>query len=215
VWELAGKQRLRKMVNGKMNMIEISDAELQQVFPREYPKDLARTTEGEPPAEYDFDRIEAEKLLGKRWEDIGPDLLQEFFDIASWLNPRAFQYFFPAFIKQSQVDVEKTSTLVDSLVGMLADRGVHWPESMKDAEARLLAEHPEIAASLDSIDERDLSAWRQERWKLFTEQQWALVRKWLNWIDQDEKWEVDRDVLRKAMKNAEKWQAQQAGVSDK
>ena len=193
----------------------ISDAELQQVFRREYPKDLARTTEGESPSEYDCDRIEAEKLVGKRWEDIGPDLLQEFFDVASWLNPRAFQYFFPAFIKQSQVDVEKTSLLVDSLISMLADGGVHWPESLKDAEAKLLSENPEISEAIESINEKDLSAWRQERWKLFTEQQWALVRKWLNWINQDERWEVDRDVLRKAVKNADDWQIKQAGVLHK
>lgn len=184
----------------------ISDAELQQAFRREYPKDLARTTEVESPAEYDLDRIEAEKLVGKRWEDIGLDLLQELFDVASFLNPRAFQYFFPAFIKQSQVDVEKTRLLVDSLINMLADVGVHWPESMKDAETKLLRENPEISEALESIKEKDLSAWRQERWKLFTEQQWALVRKWLNWINQDEKWEVDRDVLRKAIKNADDWQ---------
>lgn len=203
------------MVMKGIPKIVISDAELHQAFQREYPQDLARTTEGESPAEYDFDRIEAEKLVGKRWEDVRPDLLQEFFDVASFLNPRAFQYFFPAFIKQSQVDVEKTSLLVDSLINKLADVGIHWPESMKDAEAKLLAEYPEIAESLDSINEKDLSAWRQERWKLFTEQQWALVQKWLNWINQDERWEVDRDVLRKALKNAEDWQMKQAGVPHK
>src|SRR6266567_5795100 len=189
-----------------INKIVISDAELLQAFQREYPKDLARTTEGESPSEYDFDRIQAEKLVGKRWEDVRPDLLQEFFDIASWLNPRAFHYFFPAFIKLSQVDVEKTSLLVDSLISMLADGGVHWPESLKDAEVKLLRENPEISEAVESINEKDLSAWRQERWKLFTEQQWALVRKWLNWINKDERREVDRDVLRRAMKNAEKRQ---------
>jgi hypothetical protein len=198
---------------GIINMIVISDAELRKAFQREYPKDLARTTEGESPREYDFDRIEAEKLAGKTWEEIGADLLQERFDVASFLNPRAFQYFFPAFVKQSQVDVEKTGLLVESLIRMLADSGVHWPEPMKDAEAKLLGENPEISEALESIDEKDLSAWRQERWKLFTEPQWLLVRKWLNWIDQDEKWEVDRDVLRQAITNAEKWQAQQASVS--
>jgi hypothetical protein len=197
---------------GIINMTVISDTELSKAFQREYPKDLARTTEGESPHEYDFDRIEAEKLVGKRWEEIGADLLQESFDVASFLNPRAFQYFFPAFIKQSQVDVEKTSLLVESLIRMLADGGVHWPESMKDAEAKLLAEQPEIAEALESINEKDLSAWRQERWKLFTEQQWVLIRKWLNWISQDERWELDRDVLQQAMENAEKRQAQQSGA---
>jgi len=196
-------------------MTAISDAELHQAFQREYPKDLTRTTEGESPSEYDLDRIEAEKLAGERWEDIRADRLQESFDIASWLNSRAFQYFFPAFIKQSQADVEKTSLLVDSLINMLADGGIHWPESLKDAESKLLGENPEIAEAIQSINEKDLSAWRQERWKLFTEQQWALVRKWLNWINQDERWEVDRDVLRRAMKNAEKWQAQRASVPHK
>lgn len=187
-------------------MSAISDTELQQAFQREYPKDLARTTEGESPSEYDLDRIEAEKLAGKRWEDIRTDQLQELFDIGSWLNPRAFHYFFPAFIKQSQVDVEKTSLLVDSLINMLADGGIHWPEPLKDVESALLAENPEIKEALDSTNEKDLSAWRRERWKLFTEQQWGIVRKWLNWINQDDRWEVDRDVLQEAMKNAEKWQ---------
>jgi len=198
-------------------MIAIPDAELHQAFQREYPKDLqqlARTTKEDEP--YDFEaRDAAEKLKGKRWEDVGADLLQECYDIPLLLNPQAFHYFFPAFIKQSQADVEKTSLLVDSLISMLADGGVHWPESLKDAESKLLRENPEIQEALDSINEKDLSAWRQERWKLFTEQQWALVRKWLNWIDQDERWEVDRDVLREAIKNAENWQTKQARVPHK
>jgi hypothetical protein len=184
-------------------MIAISDAELHQAFQREYPKDLSRTTEGKSPSEYDYDRIEAEKLVGKKWEDIGADLLQKFFDVASFLNPRAFQYFFPAFIKQSQVEVEKTRLLVDSLISMLADGGVHWPEPMKDPEAKLLEEHPEIEEALDSTNENDLSAWRQERWKLFTIQQWELLRKWLDWIQQEPKLEVDPDILRRAIKNAD------------
>ncbi len=187
-------------------MTSISDAELHQVFQREYPQDLTRTTEGESPSEYDFDRIEAEKLVGARWEDIQADRLQESFDIASWLNSRAFHYFFPAFIKQSQVDVEKTSLLVDSLINMLADSRVHWPDPLRDAESKVLGENPEIKEALDSINEKDLSAWRQGRWKLFTEQQWVLVRKWLDCINRDERWEVDQDVLRKAMKNADDWQ---------
>ena len=193
-------------------MTEIPDTELLQAFQREYPKDLVRTTEGKSPLEFDFDRIEAEKLVGKTWVEIQPNLLQDFFDIASWLNPRSFHYFFPAFIKQSQVDVEKTNLVVDSLINMLADGGVHWPETLKDAEAKLLSENPEIAEAIESINEKELSAWRQERWQLFTEQQWAVVRKWLSWIDQDRRWDVDRDVLREAMKNAEKWQMKRAGV---
>jgi hypothetical protein len=92
---------------------------------------------------------------------------------------------------------------------MLADVVVgQWTESLKDAEAKLLTEHPEIAETIGSIDKKSISARRRERWKLFTKQQWDLVRKWLNWINQDAKWEVDRDVLRKAIKNAENWQAQ-------
>lgn len=192
-------------------MTAISDAALHQAFQREYPVDLTRTTEGESPSEYDFDRTEAEKLVGARWEDIQADRLQESFDIASWLNPRAFHYFFPSFIKQSQADVEKTSLLVDSLINMLADSGVHWPEPLRDAEPKVLGENPDIKEALDSINEKDVSAWRQDRWKLFTEQQWVLVREWLNWINQDERWEVDRDVLRKAMKNAVDWQMNPAG----
>ena len=106
--------------------------------------------------------------------------------------------------------MEKTSLLVDSLIDMLADVVVgQWPESLKDVEAKLLAKHPEIAETIGSIDKKAMSARRQERWELFTKQQWDLVRKWLNWINQDEKWEVDRNVLRKAIKNAENWQAQQ------
>ena len=187
-------------------MVTISDEELLEAFQDEYPKGLTRTTEGGAPLEYDFDRIEAEKLMGIRWTDIKSDLFQDFFDIASWLSPQAFHYFFPAFIKQSQLEVEKTSLLVDALVEMLADGGIHWPEQMKDAESKLLEENPEIKEALDSINEKDLSARRQERWKLFTEQQWAIVRKWLTWLDQDERWKVDREVLRKAMKNAHDWQ---------
>jgi len=196
--------------------IVISDAELQQAFQREYPKDLDHLVTAREILPYDFDSLTVtEKFKGLRWENIHADVLRECFDVASFLNPRAFHYFFPAFIKQSQVDVEKTSLLVDSLVNLLADVGVHWPESMKDAEAKLLGENPEIAESLDSINVKDLSAWRKERWELFTEQQWALVRKWLNWIDKDERWEVDRDVLRKAIKNADDWQMKQAGVPHK
>src|SRR5882672_1527670 len=116
--------------------IMISDAELQQAFRREYPKDLDYVGSAKEELPYDFEaRIVTEKFRGQRWENIHADVLQECFDVACFLNPRAFQYFFPAFIKQSQVDVEKTRLLVDSLVSMLADVGVHWPESMKDAEA--------------------------------------------------------------------------------
>jgi hypothetical protein len=187
-------------------MITISDIELHKVFQREFPRDLARTTEGEL-FKFEDDRVEAEKLTGKNWEDIESDLLQDFFDLPAWLNTRAFHYFFPAFIKQSQVDMKKTSLLVDSLIDMLADVEIgKWPESVKDVEAKLLAEHPEISDTLASIDQKQVSARRQERWKLFTKQQWALIIKWLNWINQDEKWEVNRDVLRKAIKNAENWQ---------
>ena len=191
-----------------MAMIVISDAELHQAFQREYPKDLGHVTRGiKEESPFDFGAYsEGESFNGKRWEDIGSDLLQENFDVACFLTPQAFHYFFPAFIKQSQVDVEKTSLLVDSLISVLADVGVHWPESMKDVEAKLLRENPEIAEAIESINEKDLSAWRLERWKLFTEQQWALIRKWLNWINHDERWEVDRDVLRKAVKNADDWQ---------
>ena len=102
-------------------------------------------------------------------------MLQKCFDVACDLNPRAFQYFFPTFIKQSQVDVEKTSLLVDSLINMLADGGIHWSESLNDAEEKLLSENPELAEAVESINENDLSAFRQKRWKLFTEQQWAVI----------------------------------------
>ena len=187
-------------------MITISDTELHKAFQREFPRDLTRTTEGEL-SEFEDDRVEAEKLVGKKWEDIRPDFLQGFFDIGSWLNPQAFHYFFPAFIKQSQIDMKKTSLLVDWLIDMLADIEVgKWPESVKDAEAKLLVEYPEISDTLASIDQKQMSARRQERWKLFTKHQWALIIKWLNWINQDEKWEVNRDVLQKAMRNAENWQ---------
>jgi hypothetical protein len=193
----------------------ISDAELHQVFQREYPVDLSRATEGELLSEFDYDRRKAEKLAGKEWEEISPDLLQEFFDVACFLNPRAFHYFFPAFIKQSQASIEKTSLLVDSLIGMLAEVGTHWPESLQDAEAKLLKENPAIAEALGAIKEKELVDWSEARWQLFTEQQWALVRKWLDWINQDERWEVDRDVLQQAMENAEAWQVKQAGVLHK
>jgi hypothetical protein len=193
-------------------MTPISDVELHQVFQREYPVNLIHPTEGESPSEFDYERSEVEKFAGKRWEDIPPDLLQEFFDVACFLNPRAFHYFFPAFIKQSQADIEKTSLLVDSLIGMLAEVGVHWPKSLQDAEAKLLKENPAIAEALGAINEKELGDWNEARWQLFTEQQWALVRKWLDWINQDERWEVDRDVLQQAMKNAEAWQMKQAGI---
>jgi hypothetical protein len=197
-----------------IEMGEISDTELHQVFQSEYPKDLgqlARATEQEAP--YDFEaRTETGKFSGKRWEEIGTDLLQDCYDVPLLFNPRAFHYFFPAFIKQSQVDMEKTSLLVNTLINFLADSGIHWPESLKDAEAEIWRGNPEISEAIESINEKDLSAWRQERWKLFTEQQWALVRKWLDWIGRDEQWEVDRDVLREAVKNAGDWQTKRAGV---
>jgi hypothetical protein len=194
-----------------IKMITISDTALHEVFQREFPKDLTRVTEGKL-FEFDDDRTEAEKLRGQNWENIGPNLLQDFFDLPAWLNPRAFHYFFPAFIKQSQADMKKTSLLVDSLIDMLADIEIgKWPESVKDVEAKLLEEHPEISDTLASIDQKQVSARRRERWELFTKQQWALVRKWLNWINQDERWEVDRDVLQKAIKNADDWRTRRVG----
>ena len=197
-------------------MITISDAELYRVFEREYPKDLgqlARTTDEQSP--YDLEaRSEAAKFAGKRWEEVGAKMLQECYDIPLLLNPQAFHYFFPAFIKQSQIDVEKTGLLVDALINLLAGGGIHWPESLNDVESELLKENPEIAEAIESTQEKGLSDWRQERWKLFTEQQWALVRKWLSCMDQDERLDVDRAVLRKAMQNAKKWQMKRASGSD-
>src|SRR3954469_1970702 len=100
----------------------ISDAELQQAFRREYPDDLEYIGNAEEHLPYDFDtHIVTEKFKGHRWEDIHAEVLQECFDVASFLNPRAFQYFFPAFIRQSQVDLEKTALVVESLIRMLAD----------------------------------------------------------------------------------------------
>jgi hypothetical protein len=187
----------------------ISDTELYQVFQREYPDHLGHITRGtKEELPYDLEAgIVSEKFQGQRWENIEADVLRECFDVVFILNARAFYYFFPAFIRQSQLDVDKTSLLVSSLIDMLADAGVvQWPESLKDVETQTLSEYPELAKALASIDQNAVSAWRQERWKLFTQQQWALVRKWLNCINNNERWEVDRDVLRKAIMNADNWQ---------
>mgnify|MGYP005853986331 CR=1 FL=1 len=195
-------------------MTKVSDSELNQAFPREYPKDLGYVCATKEVSKYDLDRrLVVEKFEGKHWESIQADVLRECFDVSSDLNPRAFHYFFPAFIKQSQADPEKTILLVGSLVHMLADAEIHWPESLKDAESRLLRDYSDIAEAIASIDGKELSNWRQERWKLFTEQQWSIVQKWLRWIDQEQRLAVDRDVLREAMKNAAKWQVRRVGVT--
>jgi len=186
-------------------MAWLTKAELLRAFQREYPKDLDRTTEGGTLLEYDFDRKKAEALVGVKWENIRADQLQELFDIACFLNPRAFQYFFPAFIRESQVNIEKTNLLVDSLINMLANSGIHWPESLRAAETKVLSENPEIAEAIALINENDLRAWSEKRWRLFTEQQWVVIQKWLRWIAQDERWDVDREVLARALENAEKW----------
>jgi len=68
-----------------------------------------------------------------------------------------------------------------------------------------LSENPEIAEAIALINENDLRAWNDKRWSLFTEQQWVVIQKWLRWIAQDERWDVDREVLARALENAEKW----------
>lgn len=49
----------------------ILDAELHKAFQREFPKDLVGTTEGIR-SEFDGERIEAEKLAGKKWLNRDP-----------------------------------------------------------------------------------------------------------------------------------------------
>lgn len=198
----------KAVINGDITVTTVLERELHQAFQREFPKSLHQVGRAPDEALHGFEiNSEVKAFEGKRWEDVGPDLLQECFDAPSFLNPRAFHYFFPAFIKQSQADVDRTSLLVGSIIGMLADAGFRWPESLKAAEAEILRENPELAETVESIHKNELSAWRQERWELFTHQQWALILKWLNWINQDERWEMDRDVLRQAIKNAESWQS--------
>ncbi len=181
----------------------ISDKELYHTFRREYPKDLAYVCITKEVSPYDLDRrIVIEKFQGQRWESIHADVLQECFDVACNLNPQAFHYFFPAFIRQSQANVEKTSLLVDSLINMLANGGIHWPETLKDAELELLEKNPEIKEALDSTNEANLIAWQEDRWKLFSEQQWKLIQRWLNWIAEGGL-EVDQDTLLEAMTKVE------------
>lgn len=184
----------------------ISDPELCRVFPRELPKglvQLARSTEEESP--YDTEaRDAAEKLRGKRWEDVETELFQQCYDIPLLLSSQAFHYYFPAFIKQSQLNAVQMSLLLDTILNLLADSEIHWPEALSGIEEAFLKENPELKEAVESIDVKGLSAWREERWRLFTKPQWVLVQKWLAWIEQNQ-CEVDQSVLRKALGNADKW----------
>lgn len=185
----------------------ISDVKLYLSFQREYPKKLINVCSSGEISSYDFDSlILNERFRNRNWESIHSNVLKECYDAVCFLNPEAFQYFFPAFIKQSQVNTEDTSLLVDSILDILAEGEIHWPESLKDIESKLLGKYPEVAMALESISYKDLNEWRKKRLKLFTKKQWEVIREWLNWIDQDDRWvDVDRDVLHKAMKNSRKW----------
>lgn len=186
-------------------MNEISDTELKKVFPCRLPEDmnqLARTTEQESPHDIEA-RIEAEKFRGKRWDEIDRALLKQCYDISLMLSPRSFHYYFPAFIKHSQVDIEQMALFVDTLLNLLADCGIHWPKALAQTEAVFLNDNPELKEMIEDIDVEKLSAWRKERWTLFSKQQWFLIHKWLCWIDKNSKYEIDRGVLGKAIENVE------------
>jgi hypothetical protein len=188
-----------------MNLI--SDTELYGVFPRNLPDDLvqlARTTEEESP--YDTEaRVETEKLRGKRWEDVKSELFQQCYDLPLLLSPPAFHYYFPAFIKQSQINISQLGLFVDTILNLLADTEVHWPEALSRIEESFLKENPEIQEAVQSIDMEGLSAWREERWRLFTKEQWLVVQKWLIWMKRHAECDVNQSVLQKALGNIDMW----------
>lgn len=189
-------------------MKTISNIELAQHFEKTYPCDLINLADR--PKEYFHGNVEAiietEKYKGIPWDNVTIEMLQACYDIPLLFNPAAFHYFFPSFIKLSQSEIEKSDMLVDVLINLLADSSLNWPEQLKEFEVSILKENPQIKEALDLIDETKISCWSNERWKLFTRQQWTLILKWLNWIDGDERWDVDRVALIIAINNAKKWQ---------
>lgn len=101
----------------------VTDKELFETFAREYPKDLTQIGRNTPESEpYDIETFTAtpeyENFL---WENVGTQKLMGCYDIHFLFSERAFHYFFPAFIRQTQADFNKLDTLVCSLVFLIAD----------------------------------------------------------------------------------------------
>jgi hypothetical protein len=188
-------------------MTVVSNEELTQCFQTSFPCDfenLAEISTEQFPGDNEA-LIETEKYKGKIWDEVTIELLNSCYDIPLLFNPTAFHYYFPAFIKLSQIEIEKSDLLVDLLISLLADSCFHWPESLSAIEDLILNENPQIQEALYLIDEEKLNSWRKERLQLFTRPQWELILKWLNWINENKQWEVDRSVLCKAIQNASKW----------
>lgn len=192
----------------------VTEEELLKCFPSEYPEDLdylSRSTSEEEP--YDSEaRDETIKYKGVSWVDVTAELLEEYYDIPLLFNPRAFHYFFPAFIKQTQNAPERNDLLIDCLMGLLAEETIPDLESIQQTKKVLQKIEPEfkneideITDSLLAIDESSLVQWIEERFKLFDLSQWYLIKKWMQFIVSCESLCMDKERVEAAEKNIDRW----------
>lgn len=192
----------------------VTEEELLKCFPVEYPENLdylSRSTPEEEPHDSEA-RDETIKYKGKRWVDVSTELLEECYDIPLLFNPRAFHYFFPAFIKQTQNTPEKNDLLIDCLMDLLAEETIPDVESIQQTKKILQKFEPEfkdeieeITDSLLVIDKVSLIEWVGERFKLFNLSQLYLIKKWMCFIISCESLCIDKERIEAAEKNIDRW----------
>jgi hypothetical protein len=192
----------------------VTEEELLKCFSLEYPEDmdyLSRSTPEEEPHDSEA-RDETIKYKGIRWVDVSTELLEECYDIPLLFNPRAFHYFFPAFIKQTQDAPERNELLIDCLIGLLAEETIPDVESIQQTKKLLQKFEPEfkneideITDSLLAIDKESLVKWIEERFKLFNLLQWCLIKKWMQFVVLCESLCMDKERIEAAEKNIDRW----------
>ena len=174
---------------------KVSNLELFEAFPREYPQGLDNLADSD-----DWEaNEETARYLHRKWEDISSEDLESCYNIALLFNPSGFHYFFPAFIRQTQEHPEENDLLIDSLIRML---GKNDPLETTGKAIELLHQLGEddnkelmevLNTSQGTFDFEGIRGWELERWNLFTLSQWVLIRKWLQWIEEYRKPELEQD----------------------
>ncbi len=129
-------------INGPINF-----KDLLERFPLEIPTGLLLTDS------YGDFVEETEPFRGLLWRDVTCILMRDRFEVALAFSPEALHYFFPAFILNSEVDLDAMDLPIDYLLSVMIPS-----------------------------DDPAIMEWKLKRWGLFSMAQWELIRKWLDWL---------------------------------
>ena len=99
-----------------------------------------------------YEYEEAQSFSNRHWLEYTAKELEDKNDVFSWLEPEAFCYCVPAVLK---VSVEKNDPYllsVNSVIHALSSDAKYWDD------------------------------WYLNRWTLFTNEEYEVLQKWVNWI---------------------------------